>query len=217
MFSTGKLNSCLGEVKNQNVDFHLDAIIKLLAAERSGRPVKILDVGPGPISMFSNNFRGWNVQVHAADALANDYENLLNELNIDPERRLVRPVQAECENLTSAVGEEAFDFVIMRNALDHTADAIASFSELMKACVPGEYVLIEHFENEAKAEKWSGFHQWNFWYQSGTILVSGRDQEPVDLLKSTPVPWQEINIWRSKRQSGKGWCGALLRRLWRGD
>ena len=101
----------------------------------------------------------------------------------------------------------------MRNALDHTVDPVTSFNELMKVCSIGGYVLIEQFENEAKAEKWEGFHQWNMFFQGGKIMLQGREGDPIDLLASTSVPYREVNVWKSKRSSGKGWCGALLKRI----
>lgn len=212
MFTSGRLNAWISESRNHTLDFHLEALVKIAACERPDDVIRVLDVGSGPISMLSKNFSGWNVELLAADALADDYAQLVDELGIDPERRLVRPVQAESEELSAMLGEKRFEFVIMRNALDHTADPVKSFEELMKVCAPGGYVLIEQFENEAKAEKWEGFHQWNMYFKVNTIILEGRDNDPIDLLAATSIANQRLNVWRSLRSSGKGWCGALLRR-----
>jgi len=213
MFEKGSLKAWTSQNKNTSIDPHLETLVKLAAAERPNDTIRLLDVGSGPISMFSKNFAGWNVSVHAADPLADDYAALLADMGIDEEHQLARPVKADCEALSETLGAKSFDFIIMRNALDHTADPVASFDQLLRTCSINGYVLVEQFENEAKAEKWSGFHQWNIWQEKETIFVQGKETDPVNLLQATTIAHRPINVWRNKRVSGKPWCGALVQRI----
>jgi hypothetical protein len=41
---------------------------------------------------------------------------------------------------------------------------------------PGARVRLNHAENEAENENYTGFHQWNFTVEDGEFFIRGKDQ-----------------------------------------
>lgn len=67
------------------------------------------------------------------------------------------------------------------------------------------------FENEADAEGWAGFHQWNICKEGGDITVTGKHGETyriIDIFENLVAP---IKIYSRPVGQGKTWCGGIFR------
>lgn len=110
---------------------------------------------------------GRTIKMTAADPLASAYTELLDIYEID------RPYDlrfAVGESLSNTFGAEQFDFVLARNCLDHGFAPHISMREIVKTLKPGGVAKLIHFENEAEAEEYRGFHQWNITKESDVSI-----------------------------------------------
>lgn len=130
-------------------------------ARKAGQShVRVLDVGAGPVT--STGYvppAGMTMELVATDPLADAYTRIFDTLG------LVRPVPttfALAEELSAFFPVDAFDLVHCRNALDHSFDPIRGLIEMLRVVRVGGMVMLYHHPNEAEAEGYSGFHQYNF-------------------------------------------------------
>ncbi|MHC2298135.1 methyltransferase domain-containing protein [Rhizobium mongolense] len=110
---------------------------------------------------------GRSMKMTAADPLASAYEVLLDLYEIERPYALRFAVG---EKLTQIFGVNQYDFVLARNCLDHGFAPHTSMEEIVKTLKPGGVAKLIHFENEAEAEHYKGFHQWNLTKHSDTAI-----------------------------------------------
>jgi SAM-dependent methyltransferase len=123
------------------------------------RPLGVLDVGCGPLSVLGKRLDDRAVSVLGVDPLADVYAEIVAEND------LVRPFEAIAgggEALADLVAPRSFDMVFSRNALDHSRDPGLVIRQMLRACRPGGYVVFEVYRNEAVTAAYTGLHQWNF-------------------------------------------------------
>lgn len=162
-----------GDAKEPRLDptFPLKSVFTQLLNTRSRKPVRILDVGAGPLSMVGKVWPGRQVCLVPVDPLAPLYDQALAEAGIVPP---VRTIYAEAEKLTSFFEPDSFDLVVCSNALDHCYNPFKALDEMLHVVKPGGSVLLLHIPNEAENECYSGFHQWNFWDYKGNFVAWNR-------------------------------------------
>lgn len=122
-------------------------------------PVRILDVGAGPMTALGKRIDGRGVAITAVDPLAEEYAAILGRYGVTPP---VPTQPCEGERLSSCFDSNSFDVAYARNALDHTHDPRLVILEMLKVVKPGGHVILRHRPNEAAGASYAGLHQWNF-------------------------------------------------------
>jgi SAM-dependent methyltransferase len=120
--------------------------------------VRILDVGSGPLTTLGTEWPGKRLDVVALDPLADDYNRILDEIELTAP---APPVAGRGEALVDSFGREVFDFVLAANALDHCADPVVVIEQMLGVCKPGATVFLHHVVDVADHEHHHGLHQWN--------------------------------------------------------
>lgn len=141
-----------------------------------GHEIHILDVGAGPLTRVGKQLPGRKIKITATDALAPEYDDLLQKANIEP---LVRTVFCETEHLTQTFEPSVFDVTHARNTLDHHYDAEAALGEMMAVLRPGGRMILWHHENEAHRVRYHGMHQFNFTIEGGNPVLWNRRKRCV--------------------------------------
>jgi SAM-dependent methyltransferase len=164
----------------------------------SSEPIAVLDVGAGPLSVLGRQVPGRTIELTAVDALANEYDRLLDEVRLRPP---VRTQQCAVEKLLDLFKPDQFDFVYMQNALDHSLDPLLGILQMLAVVKPGCHVVLFHAVNEAEVEHYEGLHQWNFydvekkfviWNPSVNICVSDLLSRLADItVEPVPLPDKE--------------------------
>ncbi|HEV2781503.1 MAG TPA: methyltransferase domain-containing protein [Actinophytocola sp.] len=137
-----------------------------------GAEVTILDVGAGPLTCVGKKWPDRTVRVVAVDALADQYDKLLEQLNITP---LVRTKAAEVEQLTRVFPANYFDLVYCQNALDHVYDPLRGIHQMLEVVKPEHAVVLMHNVNEGEREEYFGLHQWNFCREQDDFVIWNGD------------------------------------------
>jgi len=135
---------------------------------------RLLDVGAGPLE--SCGFRissqpGLSLEVVATDALADEYQRLLDKHGLHPP---VRVQQILGEQLAYRLPRNSFDLVMSVNALDHTQDPLTVITQMIAVAKPGKPIFIRVYPNEAFNGGYTGFHRWNFAHVQGRLVLHSR-------------------------------------------
>jgi len=154
-------------------DSQLQGHIREVLLMRAGATVNILDVGAGPLTYLGKDWQGYSLQITAIDPLAEEYDKLLEQCQLTPS---VRTQKGFAEQLVAQFGENHFDLVHARNCIDHSDDPCRAIQEMVAVVKPGGVVYMHHSVNEAKAQNFQGFHQWNLYCQDGALYVGNRTQ-----------------------------------------
>jgi SAM-dependent methyltransferase len=133
-----------------------------------GSPVRVLDVGAGPLTWVGRTSDDWDLEVVAVDALGDHYADLLAEAGVVPP---VVTQTCESERLTEKFGAGTFDVVTARNTLDHSYDPVRAIGQMLDVAKAGAPLLLVHHRNTAEDESYRGMHQWNFEAADDSLVV----------------------------------------------
>lgn len=120
------------------------------------KEVDILDVGSGPVSTIGYVLDGVEVNLVLADILADEYEELMEELNLTPK---IKVEKQDMARLT--YDDNSFDIVNCRNSLDHTENPFDAVREMVRVCRVGGWIYLWHFAHMGFISRYRGLHQWN--------------------------------------------------------
>lgn len=130
--------------------------------------VKALDVGAGPISGLGNIAGDTVIQLSACDPLAFAYKEMIDRAGVKP---YVISEFALTERLCDAYPKNSFDIVNMTNALDHAINPLLGVYNMLAVCKMGGSVFLDHWENVAEFEDYTGLHKWNMSEDSGNFII----------------------------------------------
>jgi SAM-dependent methyltransferase len=131
-------------------------------------PIRILDVGAGPVTVLGYCLEGRNIEITAVDVLAKVYDRLWSRRGIVPP---VRTRYADAERLTDWFEPASFDFVYSQNSLDHASRPRSAIEQMVKVAKPGCSIVLNHNRDEAVNEHYLGLHQWNFSERNGDFIL----------------------------------------------
>lgn len=135
----------------------------------------ILDVGAGPLTYLGKRTPdGKDLNITPVDPLANHYNKLLDKAGIIPP---VRTQFGEAERLSDYFEANTFDFVFMRNALDHSYNPMLALKQMIFVAKPSGHLYLTHSMNEAEKQEYDGLHQWNIGQEEdGNIVFWNKDE-----------------------------------------
>lgn len=143
-------------------------ISKLDLLPPQDKPLRILDVGAGPVTNLGRIYKEKRLSIVAVDCLADRYNEILKRFGIQPD---VRTYQCESERLLELVDPNSFDLVFSRNAIDHGYDPLLSIFNMLEVVKQHGSVVLKHGFNEAEKSDYSGLHQWNFATEDGRLFL----------------------------------------------
>lgn len=166
--------------------------------------VHILDVGAGPVTTLGYRWLNREVVIVPTDPLANEYNDLLFEMNYNPP---VRTMRCGGEELASMFVNTQFDLCYARNSLDHSENPVEIIEQMLDVVTPGGVVYLLHCDREADRQNGQGLHRWNIYEHMSCLFV-----ESVDKARCT-----NVNLLVEDRASCEvsqtgGWVKAILRK-----
>jgi SAM-dependent methyltransferase len=146
----------------------------LLPEQPGTGKIRILDVGAGPLTYLGKKAGAREIEIVAVDPLASEYDRVVAKYQVSPP---VKTQKLDAERLSARFQRDTFDLVTARNCLDHSYDPEKAVLQMIYVAKPKCYVLLEHFENEARHANWEGLHQWNFSISDGDFIIGSRLHE----------------------------------------
>lgn len=179
--------------------------------QKQNRKPRVLDVGSGPLSHLAWGVKQDIFELVAVDPLAEVYQDFHKIFGYETPYPLVK---AFGEELLSVFGENAFDLIWIRNALDHCKDPVKVMSQMAGILRPSGYLYLCGYAREASFAISTGFAQGLHCYD---IYVSDENQVicenkspdlksedikivgltsglPLEMVESSP-PSQNIRDW----------------------
>jgi SAM-dependent methyltransferase len=151
-----------------------DDLVADVVASMPESNISILDVGAGPITPLGRTFPGKHIEVIATDALAKEYDAVLEKASISPP---VRTQLVDAERLVETFSAGSMDIAHCRNALDHCYDPVLALDNMLAVVRPGGYVLLNHFINEGASQGYLGLHQWNLMERDGSFVIWNAERD----------------------------------------
>lgn len=162
-----------------------------------------LDVGSGPLSSCGSETKKADLHLVAVDPLANIYSAIKAKYKVNTK---IKPRYCMVERLAETFSENMFDVVHMRNSLDHSYNPVLGIAQLIYVCKIGGRIILRHYDNVAKNEKYTGLHQWNLvtensslyvWtkgkkYDIGKIFEKNIDIESIERSRETELPFHTV-------------------------
>ena len=131
-------------------------------------PIRVLDVGSGPLTVLGTRAGSRRIELVGVDPLADEYNDLLAMHGIQPS---VRSIRGSGEHLTQLFRENTFDFAYARNSLDHTADPLRTIRQMLAITKFDGWVILRHRPNEGANAGYIGLHQWNLCVEEAQLWL----------------------------------------------
>lgn len=128
----------------------------------------MVDLAAGPVSCVGWNLDGHTINVTPVDALADDYDRILEGAGITP---AVRTISGEAERIDEMFEAASVDLVYIRNALDHCYDVPKVIGSALQVLKPGGHFVVHSYRDEAERERYIGLHQWNLTTENGHFIL----------------------------------------------
>ena len=177
-----------------------DHVARLLPEGRPASAIRILDCAAGPATTLGSRLGGERVDLVAADALADAYAAMLDDLGLTPP---VPSRRAEVERLDASFEPGTFDLVYMRFALDHCYDPPQALRQMARVLRPGGTLLIEHYRDEGEVT-YEGLRRWTLLPQPPAELVIANERSRARL--SEILPGSRIQV-----EATPTWLTATVR------
>lgn len=142
-----------------------------IAAFPDGAALRCLNIGCGPRPDMGEQSAGKIAFVHM-DPLARAYNKLMAFLDAPGGGDVVFGAVELLDRLD--VGR--FHFISAKNCLDHAFDVPAGLSQMAGALEDRGVILLGHYENEAEAQGYLGFHKWNIEIRDDHIRAWSKDR-----------------------------------------
>jgi ubiquinone/menaquinone biosynthesis C-methylase UbiE len=178
-------------------------------APTPNEPIRVLDVGSGPMSTLGVQPPDSTDETIATDALGDTYNRLLDQYGFTDFPR-IRSVPGE--GLSGVFGKDAFHLVNCANALDHFADPARAFLEMMIVCKPGGIVWIVAKENEGEDQEYNGLHQWNLIADDDGLWLWNKTNR-MNLTKMSPDVGQYSWKYHAKRPMNSEFAVEIRKRF----
>jgi SAM-dependent methyltransferase len=145
-----------------------DPLVRAELERNPAEEISILDVGAGPVTSLGFRYPGKTLTIVPVDPLADEYDRLLGDAELDPP---IRTIRVAGEALLEHFGSGSFDIACAINSLDHSADPVTIISNMAAVVRTGGVVLLRHKRNEGEGARYGGLHQWNFDVVDDSLLV----------------------------------------------
>lgn len=161
-------------------------------------PVKVIDVGAGPVTHVGASHPSKKIEITAVDPLADFYDEILSEFDV---ARVIPTVPGDAEHLEQLFTPNTFDFAFSRNALDHCSDPLTAISQVFSILKPGCHFFLCGNSNESEKQNYHGSHLWNLevrgdrpmlWRPGITIDLAVAFAEEATVSKATEGDWYNI-------------------------
>ena len=152
---------------NPNTEIR-DPIVRAELERSPAEEISIVDVGAGPVTNLGFRYPGRTLTIVAVDPLADEYDRLLRDADLDPP---IRTINVAGEALLDHFGSRRFDIAYANNSLDHSADPFTIISNMAAVVRAGGIVLLRHKRNEGESALYGGLHQWNFDVLDDSLVV----------------------------------------------
>lgn len=165
-------------------DLELQPELATFARSLSTPVIDVLDVGAGPVTRLGKHLPGKQLRLVATDLLADEYNQLIDELGVRP---LLRTIYADAEKLTRVFPPDSFDIVHAQNTMDHMQHPLEALDQMIDLVRPGGTIYLRHEEFEGRHAQYKTLHQWDFYYDDASrhFFIRRHGGKAIDITQRT--------------------------------
>ena len=159
LFSWSKYND---EIKLANFD------VQQFLSQRENP--NIVDAGCGMSFCTGNKLNNKQLDICYIDPLAPFFNKIIEKKKLD----LPKITFGFVEYLSAFVTDKA-SLIIVQNALDHSNNPLKGILECIESLEIGGVLYLRHKPNEAEAENYRGFHQYNVSLENNEMIIWNKE------------------------------------------
>jgi len=170
----------------------------------SDTQLKLLEIGPGPVSLLSAGVDQGLFEITAIDPLADVYKKLMRQNGLSYP---IKPVKGCGEKLLKYFDKNSFDIVYSSNALDHTISPRECMIQMSQVVIQGGIIFLEGFLREGSAAAWTGLHQHDLFPENGHLIHCNRAGIRTDLANGLPLQciYEKIMLFKERSINAFGY------------
>jgi SAM-dependent methyltransferase len=149
----------------------------IVDTRQSCQPLRVLDVGSGPVPSCGYKMTNREVEITAIDSCAAVYSDIMETEKIKPP---VATRQCDAERMDAFLLDQEFDVISFQSSLDRTYDPIRALKAAANLVAAGGNIVISGRVNDGQASSYFSTHLWNIditgegprlWHRGGSRLL----------------------------------------------
>jgi SAM-dependent methyltransferase len=147
-------------------------------------PLKVLEIGCGPVSRLRWGAIHGEISITGVDPLIDMYAVMLARHGPDglPNIRCDREINGFAENIDTLLADDEFDLVYTHNSLDHTQQPEQVIENISRKLMPHGRVVIQVATREGTRQNWDQLHQTDIYLKDDQLMYARRDVPERSLL-----------------------------------
>jgi hypothetical protein len=171
VFSTKKSRKRLFNWSKYNKEIELSNFDATQFLAQRETPI-VVDAGCGMSFANGNKLNGKQLDIRYIDPLAPFYNKIIEDKKLD----LPNITFGFIEYLSSFMPNKA-SLIIIQNALDHSNNPLKGILECIESLEIGGVLYLRHKPNEAEAENYRGFHQYNLSLEDDELIIWNKTEK----------------------------------------
>ena len=174
---------------------------------KRGRPLKVMDIGCGIISMLRWGAVQGDISITGVDPILDMYALSLARHGFDAMEKIRcdREVNGFAEELDKALADDDYDVIYTRNALDHTQQPLKVLENIGLKLAPGGVAAIHVATKEGTRQQWDQLHKTDIWLERGVLKFAHQDGVAKPLL----TPSSRLHLKRVELDT-PDWLAVIL-------
>jgi SAM-dependent methyltransferase len=138
------------------------------------RPLKVMDIGCGPVSVLRWGAIQGEISITGVDPLLNMYALIMARHGLDalPKIQCDRDINGFAEDLEALLPDGDFDVIYTQNALDHTQQPARVIENIARKLAPHGLAVIQVATREGTRQQWDQLHKTDIYLKNGVLMYA---------------------------------------------
>jgi SAM-dependent methyltransferase len=179
--------NCLQQVSSANCRLYFPTWAFERLPKSLPRPLKVLDIGCGPVSVLRWGAIQGEISITGLDPLIDTYALVLARHGLDAicKMRCDQEVNGVAEYMDKLLGDQKFDLIYTQNALDHTQRPAEVVENVSRHLAPHGLFAVQVGTREGTRQKWDQLHKTDIYIKNGVVMFAHQDGLEQPLLPPT--------------------------------
>ncbi|HEX3600289.1 MAG TPA: class I SAM-dependent methyltransferase, partial [Lacipirellulaceae bacterium] len=176
--------NCIQQMSTANCRNYYPAWAFELLPKSIPRPLKVMDIGCGPVSMLRWGAIHGEISITGLDPLIEMYTLVLARHGLDALQRMRcdQEVNGVAEDMETLLKGQKFDLIYTQNALDHTQQPALVVENVSRHLAPNGLFAVQVATREGTRQKWDQLHKTDIYLKNGVVMYARQNAAEQPLL-----------------------------------